>query len=133
MSAKPSEARPVNCIDLNKPPANNTATMIAFGVDAEKRLHANACSLFSASTPKAIIVAVLFAGGLFRSMQFTGLASLGFADIHQSQMSGTSTLSSMVQQMTFGMGIAFGAIALRLAGLFHPANTTESLTVGDFR
>ena len=92
-----------------------------------------ACSLFSASTPKAIIVAVLFAGGLFRSMQFTGLASLGFADIHQSQMSGASTLSSMVQQMTFGMGIAFGAIALRLAGLFHPANTTESLAVGDFR
>ena len=91
-----------------------------------------ACSLFSASTPKAIIVVVLFAGGLFRSMQFTGLASLGFADIHQSQMSGASTLSSMVQQMTFGMGIAFGAIALRLAGLFHPANT-ESLTVGDFR
>jgi MFS family permease len=92
-----------------------------------------ACSLFSASTPKAIIVAVLFAGGLFRSMQFTGLASLGFADIHQSQMSGASTLSSMVQQMTFGMGIAFGAIALRLASLFHPANTAESLIVGDFR
>ena len=65
-------------------------------------------------------------------MQFTGLTSLGFADIHQSQMSGASTLSSMVQQITFGMGVAFGAIALRLAGLFHSANT-ESLTVGDFR
>ena len=32
-----------------------------------------ACALFTSSTPKAIIVAVLFAGGLFRSMQFTGL------------------------------------------------------------
>ena len=66
-------------------------------------------------------------------MQFTGLTSLGFADIHQSQMSAASTLSSMVQQMTFGMGVAFGAIALRLAGLFHSANTTGSLIVGDFR
>jgi MFS family permease len=91
-----------------------------------------ACGLFSASTPKDIIVVVLFAGGLFRSMQFTGLTSLGFADIHQSQMSAASTLSSMVQQMTFGMGVAFGAIALRFAGLFHPANV-GSLTVGDFR
>ena len=91
-----------------------------------------ACALFSASTPTAIIVVVLFAGGLFRSMQFTGLTSLGFADIQQSLMSAASTLSSMVQQMTFGLGVAFGAIALRLAGLFHSANGS-SLTVGDFR
>ena len=91
-----------------------------------------ACALFSASTPTAIIVIVLFAGGLFRSMQFTGLTSLGFADIQQSLMSAASTLSSMVQQMTFGLGVAFGAIALRLAGLFHSANGS-SLTVGDFR
>ena len=91
-----------------------------------------ACALFSASTPTAIIVVALFAGGLFRSMQFTGLTSLGFADIQQSLMSAASTLSSMVQQMTFGLGVAFGAIALRLAGLFHSANGS-SLTVGDFR
>lgn len=90
------------------------------------------CSLFSSSTPKAMIVAVLFAGGLFRSMQFTALASLGFADIQQSEMSGASTLASLVQQLTFGMGIAFGAIALRLAGLFHPAHA-NILTVNDFR
>ena len=65
-------------------------------------------------------------------MQFTGLTSLGFADIPQSQMSGASTLSSMVQQMTFGMGVAFGAIALRLAGLFSPANA-GSLNADHFR
>src|SRR5208283_2439569 len=47
-----------------------------------------ACALFSSSTPKAIIVAVLFAGGLFRSMQFTSLNTVGFADIQQSQLSG---------------------------------------------
>jgi Na+/melibiose symporter-like transporter len=44
-----------------------------------------ACGLFCATTPNTIIVVVLFAGGLFRSMQFTGLTSLGLADIHQSQ------------------------------------------------
>jgi EmrB/QacA subfamily drug resistance transporter len=91
-----------------------------------------ACCLFSVSTPKAIIIAVLFAGGLCRSMQFTALTSLGFADIRQSEMSAASTLASLVQQMTFGMGVAFGAIALRLGGLFHSADAS-SLTVGDFR
>ena len=91
-----------------------------------------ACALFSSSTPKAIIVAVLFAGGLFRSMQFTSLNTVGFADIHESQLSGASTLSSMIQQMTIGMGIAVGAIALRLAGALHSTNA-DSLSAGDFR
>jgi EmrB/QacA subfamily drug resistance transporter len=91
-----------------------------------------ACALFTPSTPKAIIVAVLFAGGLFRSMQFTSLNTVGFADIRKSQLSGASTLSSMIQQMTIGMGIAVGAIALRLAGALHSTNA-GSLTAGDFR
>jgi MFS family permease len=91
-----------------------------------------ACALFTSSTPKAIIVAVLFAGGLFRSMQFTSLNTVGFADIHKSQLSAASTLSSMIQQMTIGMGIAVGAIALRLAGALHSTNP-DSLTAGDFR
>ena len=91
-----------------------------------------ACALFTSSTPKAVIVAVLFAGGLFRSMQFTSLNTVGFADIHESQLSGASTLSSMIQQMTIGMGIAVGAIALRLASALHSTNT-GALTAGDFR
>jgi EmrB/QacA subfamily drug resistance transporter len=91
-----------------------------------------ACALFTSSTPKAIIVAVLFAGGLFRSMQFTSLNTVGFADIEESQLSDASTLSSMIQQMTIGMGIAVGAIALRLAGALHSTNA-GSLTAGDFR
>src|ERR1700730_3627023 len=41
ISAKPTVLRLVNCIDRNKPPANSTATMIAFGVDEENRAQAN--------------------------------------------------------------------------------------------
>jgi EmrB/QacA subfamily drug resistance transporter len=91
-----------------------------------------ACALFTSSTPKGIIFAVLFAGGLFRSMQFTSLSTVAFADIPQSQMSSASTLSSMIQQMTIGMGIAFGAIALRLAGALH-STIAASPTTEDFR
>jgi hypothetical protein len=38
----------------------------------------------------------------------------------------------MIQQVTIGMGIAVGAIALRLAGALHSTNA-GSLTAGDFR
>jgi hypothetical protein len=67
----------------------------------------------------ALIAAVLFVGGLTRSMQFTALNTIGFADVPRPQMSGATTLFSMLQQMNAGMGIAFGALALRLAGLLR--------------
>jgi MFS family permease len=67
-----------------------------------------------------------------RPFDWTSLNTVGFADIHQSQLSDASTLSSMIQQMTFGMGIAVGAIALRLASALHSTNA-GSLTAADFR
>ncbi len=52
-------------------------------------------------------------------MQFTSLNTLGFADIPPSQMSAATTFASTVQQMTMGMGVAAGAIALRIAALLR--------------
>jgi hypothetical protein len=75
-----------------------------------------------------VIVAVLFFGGLCRSMQFTSLNTLGFSDIPPSHMSSTTTFYSMVTQLTMGMGIAAGAIALRIAALLRGDSTgTQSL------
>jgi hypothetical protein len=78
------------------------------------------------------MAAVLFIGGLFRSMQFTALNTLGFADVPAEQMSGANTLASMIPQLTIGLGVAFGALSLRLAALRHPGEASM-LTVGDFR
>lgn len=72
-----------------------------------------ACGWLSPATPLAAIALVLFAYGLTRSLQFTLLATLAYADIPAPQMSGASTLWSAAQQMMNGMGIAFGALALR--------------------
>jgi MFS family permease len=91
-----------------------------------------ACCLFTPPTPKWIIASVLFIGGVFRSMQFTALNTLGFADVPPAQMSGANTLASMIPQLTIGLGVAFGALALRLAALRHPGEASL-LTVGDFR
>ena len=64
-------------------------------------------------------------------MQFTSLNTLGFADIPPSQMSAATTFASMVQQMTMGMGVAAGAIALRIAALLRHGSASNP-TIPDF-
>jgi MFS family permease len=91
-----------------------------------------ACALLSADTPFAIIAFVLFFGGVCRSLQFTCIASLSFSDIPPARMSGASTFSSTVQQLTMGMGIAVGAIALHLAMLLR-GGMSAAPVVTDFR
>jgi hypothetical protein len=81
-------------------------------------------------TPTPVIVALLFVSGLARSMQFTTLSTLAFADLQKTGMSGANTLFSMMQQMATGLGIALGAIALRLAGLIHA--DAQAATTVDF-
>jgi len=89
------------------------------------------CSLLTPETPKAVIIPLLFVSGLARSMQFTTLNTLAFADIPQPRMSGANTLFSMLNQMASGLGIAIGAIALRLGASLHPG--ADAVTTHDFR
>jgi len=67
------------------------------------------------STPLAVMLVVLFVYGLARSLQFTTLATLAYADVDDRQKGPASTLWSVAQQMTLGMGIAFGALCLRIS------------------
>jgi EmrB/QacA subfamily drug resistance transporter len=73
------------------------------------------CGWLVPTTPLAVILSVLFAYGLGRSLQFTTLATLAYADVDDRQKAAASTLWSVAQQMTIGLGIAFGALGLRLA------------------
>ncbi len=90
-----------------------------------------AISLLSPSTPYVWILAVLFVSGLARSLQFTAINTLAFADVPKPQMSGASTLSSTLGQMTMGMGVAAGAIALRASAWLH-GHGAQSVTPTDF-
>jgi EmrB/QacA subfamily drug resistance transporter len=90
-----------------------------------------ACALLSPATPGPIIMVVLFLSGASRSMQFTAFSTLAFVDVPQARMAGANTLFSLVQQITFGLGIALGAIALRLADTWLTPDI-EGLTLGDF-
>jgi len=81
--------------------------------------------------PKALMAAVLFFSGLCRSMQFTSLNTLAFADVPAERMTGANTFASTMMQMTMGMGIGVGAVALHMAALAHGRDTT-ALQVADF-
>lgn len=70
------------------------------------------CGLIDKTTPAAVIAALLFVGGFFRSLQFTALNALGFADIPDRLMSKATTLQSMAQPLAQSMGIAIVAEVL---------------------
>jgi MFS family permease len=73
-----------------------------------------AYAILTKSTPHWLIYMILLTGGFFRSLQFTALNGLGFADIDQPQMSRASTMSAMGQRLAQSIGIGFAATLLRL-------------------
>jgi EmrB/QacA subfamily drug resistance transporter len=73
-----------------------------------------ACALLSPATPVWVIAAVLFVGGLTRSMQFSALNTIAFADVPQPRMAAANTLFSTAFQVALGLGIALGATGVRL-------------------
>lgn len=73
-----------------------------------------ACALIGPAMSFPTTAAILFIGGLSRSMQFTALNTLAFADMPQEELSAASSLFSTMSQLALGMGIALGAIAIRI-------------------
>lgn len=82
-------------------------------------------------TPVPIVAATLFVGGMCRSMQFTALNTLGFADVPPGEMTGANTLASTLGGLTYGAGPAVGALALQVAAWLH--RTAGPPTLADFR
>jgi EmrB/QacA subfamily drug resistance transporter len=89
------------------------------------------CAVLFPQTARTMILAVLFVNGLCRSMQFTCLSTLAFADIPKPELSSATSFFSMITQMSMGMGVAVGAIFLRVAGLLD-GNAHGIPTTRDF-
>ncbi len=64
-------------------------------------------------TPIALTCAVLVFGGMARSVGFTAYNTIAFADVEPADLPAANTLSSTVQQVAVGFGVAVGAVALR--------------------
>lgn len=72
------------------------------------------CALFQPGMPMMWIMLPLLVGGFFRSLQFTALNTMAFADVPANRMSAATSLSSMAQQVSLGVGVATGALLLHL-------------------
>ncbi|AOY94635.1 MFS transporter [Cupriavidus sp. USMAA2-4] len=92
-----------------------------------------ACGMLTPQTPLAWVLIVVFVYGVARSMQFSTLATLAYADVPPAQTSAASTLWSAAAQMTIGLGIAYGAVSLRAAALIHGEEAGRAFTLADFR
>lgn len=74
-----------------------------------------ACALFQATTPVWLMVMVLLIGGFFRSLQFTAVNALTYADMDSAQMSRASSFAAMAQQLGISLGVACAATTLNLS------------------
>jgi EmrB/QacA subfamily drug resistance transporter len=74
-----------------------------------------ACALFQADTPVWLMILVLLIGGFFRSLQFTAINALTYADLDSAQMSRASSFSAMAQQLGVSLGVACAAVTLNLS------------------
>ena len=86
-----------------------------------KVLMANACrsaiiilapATFTPQTPWLWIVAVLFIGGISRSLQFTAVNAVAYADVPTSQLSSATSFSAVLQQLSGSIGITVAAFGL---------------------
>jgi hypothetical protein len=89
-----------------------------------------ACAVVSPDLPYLLTAIILFVAGATRSMQFTALATLAFADVDASQRSSATTISSMSQQLSMVFGVAVAAGCLNLSQMWRGAPT---LGVIDFQ
>lgn len=85
-------------------------------------------ALFTPQTPMAIILCVLLVGGFFRSLQFTGINAIAYADVEQDCMSRAVSFAAVAQQLALSIGVAVGAGILQVMRARHGG----ALALGDF-
>ncbi|MBV8653640.1 MAG: DHA2 family efflux MFS transporter permease subunit [Alphaproteobacteria bacterium] len=81
---------------------------------------------FRPGTPNSIILVLLLIGGFSRSLQFTGLNTLAYADVPPNRMSRATSLSSTAQQLSQSIGVATGAVLLHLTLFWRGSETLSS-------
>ena len=87
-------------------------------------------ALFTQVTPVWVMLAILFVGGFFRSLQFTCINAISVAEVDQSEMSQATSFTSVFQQLALSLGITAGASILQLSLALR---RSETLIAADFR
>lgn len=90
-------------------------------------------AMLSPNTPLGWILGVLFVGGLARSLHFTALNTLAFADVPPAKLRAANTLFSTAFQLSLGVGVAVGALALRVGSWAKDGLGVADVPAVDFR
>ncbi len=84
------------------------------------------CASFTQTTPVAAMVALLLIGGFFRSLQFTSINTLAYAEVETARISRATSLVSVAQQLAISSGVAFGALAVELVVRWRGDGTLQA-------
>lgn len=84
--------------------------------------------LFTPETPYALILVVLLAGGFLRSMFFTGINALTYAEISTEDTSKATPIAAVCQQLSIALGVAVAGGILETSTHLHGG----TLTLADF-
>ena len=68
--------------------------------------------LFTPSTPHVVIIGLLLTGGFFRSLEFTSINAIAYADVDGPRMSQATSFVSAAQQVSLSIGVALAALML---------------------
>lgn len=77
------------------------------------------CALFTPQTPHAAILVALLLGGFFRSLQFTSINAIAYADISDAKMSRATSFAGVNQQLSLSVGVAVGAAIIETTRMLH--------------
>ena len=79
-------------------------------------------ALFALLTPETslfVAVPLMIVSGFLRSLQFTTLSAITFADVSSTKMSHATSLLAVSSQLSISTGVAIGAMAVELAMQWH--------------
>ncbi|MGB8278960.1 MAG: MFS transporter [Methylovirgula sp.] len=85
---------------------------------------------FTPATPIILMMGLLLVGGFIRSLEFTSLNAIAYAEIDGAAMSRATSFSAVAQQLSLSLGIAVGAFVIDMA---RDARGAAELTAADFR
>ena len=95
-------------------------------------LSAFACAALSPMTPLWAVFAILVVAGAVRSILFSGIMALTFADVPAEEIGGATVLNNVLSNVIGAVGISSAAVVLNLSAAFRHA-PGGALSLWDFR
>ncbi len=86
-------------------------------------------AFFTPTTPVALMLAVLLVGGLSRSLQFTAVNAIAYAEVSAPRLSSATSFTAVLQQLSGSIGITLAAMGLEAAGALRGTSSTD---IGNF-